>query len=262
LDFTLYKDQKKKSKNNDIGEKDANILIVKDKNKEKEKEKEKEKVKEKPKKEKNDKNEKNKLVNQLGLEIHNLETKISKKKNEYQKETQKLFWGGLILILLNWYYMCCFLGIYENSYDCLAMNLVMSVFSSIMVSFAVYLISISFRRCAIVKKRECLFSISEFFNPQNKYFCCKKICSCCCSCFFFKHISCICSKICCCWYNEKEIEDYIDQVRRKQKAKRAKEKKDAKDKAKKEKEAKEAKEKNLKDVNIISSSESNNINNM
>ena len=193
-------------------------------------------------------------INTARLRFHNIESKISKKKNEHQRGMKRIFIGGSILILLNWYYMCCFLGIYENSYDCLAMNLVMSVFSSIMVSFAVYLISISFRRCAIVKKRECLFSISEFFNPQNKYFYCKKTCSCCCSCFFFKHISCICSKICCCWYNEKEIEDYIDQVRRKQKAKRAKEKKEAKD-------AKE-KEKNLKDVNIISSSESNNINNM
>ena len=248
-DFTVDKKHLKKSKNNAIEEKDANILTINDKNKVNEK------VEEKPKKKKdeeNEKNEKNEILNELRLKIHNLEAKISKKKNEYQKESQKLFWGGLILILLNFYYMCCFLGIYENSYDCLAMNLAMSVFSSIIVSFSVYLISSSFRRCSLVKKCGCLFSISEFFNPQNKYFCCKKICSCCCSCFFFKHISCICSKICCCWYNEKEIEDYIEQLRRKQKEKK---------RAEKLKKAKEKIDKNLKindnNENIISSSESN-----
>ena len=157
------------------------------------------------------------IKNELIGEIHNLEAEISKKLNEYQKEKQKLFWGGLILILLSWYYMICFLGIYENSYDCLFMNLFMSVVSSFIVSIIVYLISTSFRKYAIEKKNGFMFKISEYFNPQNKYFCFKHICSCCFSCFFFKHISCICSKICCCCYNENEIKDYIEKIRKKDK---------------------------------------------
>ena len=267
-DFTQGKKKEKKSKNNDIEEKDANILTVKVKSKETEK------LKEKPKKEENRKKDKNAIINELRLKIHNLETKISKKKNEYQKENQKLFGFGLVLIISTWYFMCCFLEIYENSYDCLILNIAMSALSSLIVSFGVYLISSSFRYWAIKKRRRCLFSISEFFNPQNKYFCCKKICSCCCSCFFFKYISCICSKICCCWYNEKEIEDYIEQVRRKQKQERAKKAIEDANKAKKGKGSEKGKEnekveKNLKnndseDLNgedLISYSENNNITN-
>ena len=256
-DFTIDKKKIKKSKNNNIKEKDEDTVIISFQNKKNEEEKE------KPKKKKNKSAENYEILNELRLQIHNLEAKISKKRNENQKETLKLFYGGLILILLNWYYMICFLGIYENSYDCLAMNILMSVISSLIVSFAVYLISSSFRRCALVKKCGCLFSISEFFNPQNKYFCFKKFCSCCCSCFFFKHISCICSMICCCCYNEKEIEEYIEKVRREQKYNKTKEKaekakKAKKEKAKKEEEKKEKekeKEKNLKnenDENLIS----------
>ena len=228
----LYNKNNKKKKNNKIDdekEKKDQLLFVKSKGKEKINEKENdnnENLIENEKKDTNmNKDQEDKEKKRLILAFHNLEAKISKKKNEYQKEKSKLFFGGIILIVLNWYYMSCFLGIYENSYDCLFVNLLVSVGSSFFISHMVYLISTSFRYCGLKKNSKCLFTISEFLNPQNKYFCCKKLCSCFYSVFFFKCISAFCSKVFCCCYNEKEIEEYIEERRREYKNKKKKDNK-------------------------------------
>ena len=213
--------------------------------------------------------DKNKIINLIKLKIHNLETDISKKKNEHQKGMKRILFGGIILILLNWYYMLSFLGIYENSYDCLAVNLVLSVVYSLLVSFLVYLLSVSLRKCIIPKEKEkkeieiekskekcnikmcmkkIIFYISELFNPQYKYFCfccCRKSFFSCCVC---KYLSCFCSYICCCCWNEKNLEEYVNKKDKKEKEEKRKKlkqqkKKEQEEKEKKEKERKEKEEK-------------------
>jgi len=199
------------------------------------------------------------IVNEVHLLIHNLKTEKSKKKNEHQEGMKRLLIGGLILILLNWYYMSCFLGIYVNSLDCLVVNLVLSVIYSLLVSFLVYLLSVSLRKCALSKEgdkaeesciKRFIFFISELFNPQYKYFC-----FCCCRKSFLsfplcKCLSCFCSYICCCCWKEKNLQEYVEKderQRRKKKIKEEKEKKEKEEKEKKEKEEKEKKEKEEKE---------------
>jgi hypothetical protein len=215
--------------------------------------------------------DKNKIINQINLIIHNLETEISKKKNDHQKGMMRILIGGLILIFINWYYMCCFLGIYENSYDCLAVNLVLSILYSLLVSLLVYLLSVSLRKCVIPKEekekkeeiektkekcnikmfmKERIFDISELFNPQYKYFClccCQKSCF---SCAFCRFLSCICTYICCCWFNEKKIHEYVENKDKEEKRKKReeKERKKSEEKERKEKEEKERKEKEKKEI--------------
>jgi len=182
-------------------------------------------------------------INSLSLHLHNIEAKISKKKNEHQKGMKRIFIGGSILILLNWYLMSCFLGIYENSLDCLSINLFISILSSILVSLLVYLISASLRICALKKEKDkdkdkdkdkkedkekekqkkvkceikdclkgILFYISQIFNPQYKFFCFCCFFKSCFSCFLFKCLSKICSLICCCCFSEDSFEDYKEEI--------------------------------------------------
>ena len=195
-------------------------------------------------------------INRARLLFHNIESKISKKKNEHQKGMKRIFIGGSIFILLNWYYMSCFLGIYENSYDCLALNLAISILSSILVSLLVYLISVSFRTCALKKNKEkpkkncikksfnkILFSISELFNPQYKFFffcCCCKACFSCC---LFDYLVMICSLLCCCCFNEDSFENYKEEIKSEEQSKRNKRKRKEQEKKNKEKNKKGQKEK-------------------
>jgi hypothetical protein len=209
-------------------------------------------------------------INRVRLLFHNIESKISKKKNEHQKGMKRIFIGGSILILLNWYYMSCFLGIYENSYDCLALNLTVSILSSILVSLLVYLISVSFRTCALKKNKEkpkkicnkislnkILFFISEIFNPQYKFFffcCCCKACFSCC---LFNFLVKICSYLCCCCFNEDKFESYKEEIKNEEQRKRNKRKKKELEKKNKEKNKKQKEEPNEKEKipNLIDNDE-------
>ena len=92
--------------------------------------------------------------------------------------------------------------------------------------------------------KERIFDISELFNPQYKYFClccCQKSCF---SCAFCKFLSCICSYICCCWFNEKKIHEYVEEKDREERRKKREEKER---KEKEEKEREESEQKNLID---------------
>ena len=191
---------------------------------------------------------------------------------------KRILYGGLVLILLTWIYMYCFLGIYENSYDCLIVNLVLSVVYSLIVSHLVYLLSVSIRKCVIPKDqkekdeekekrkrkgkcncdikmfiKEKIFYISELFNPQYKYFC-----FCCLrkSCFtnsVCKYLSCFCSFICCCWWNEKNIEEYVNKKDIEERRKKREEKdqeREEKEQERKEQEQKEKEERNKNEKNL------------
>ena len=221
--------------------------------------------------------DKRKIVNLIKLKIHNLETEISKKKNEHQKGMKRILYGGLVLILLTWIYMYCFLGIYENSYDCLIVNLVLSVVYSLIVSHLVYLLSVSIRKCVIPKDqkekdeeiekrnekcnikmfiKEKIFYISELFNPQYKYFCFCCFRKSCFTCSVCKYLSCFCSFICCCWWNEKNIEEYVikkdlEEKRKKREEKeRIKKEQEEKEQKRKEQEQKEKEERNKNEKNL------------
>lgn len=87
--------------------------------------------------------------------------------------------------------------------------------------------------------KEKIFYISELFNPQYKYFCFCCLRKSCFTCSVCKYLSCFCSFICCCWWNEKNIEEYVikkdlEEKRKKRKEKEQKRKEQEQKKKKKE----------------------------
>jgi len=101
------------------------------------------------------------------LKLHALQTDISKFKNKNQYIEKWYIIIGLIFLAFNWYLTSCFCGIYENSIDCLTMNVFMSMIFCIIFTLVFFLIS-SFIRIWF-KNRE-LFKISRWLNPTYLLF--------------------------------------------------------------------------------------------
>ena len=110
---------------------------------------------------------KDKIGPQEILKLHALQTDISKFKNKNQYIEKWYIIIGLIFLAFNWYLTSCFCGIYENSIDCLTMNVFMSMIFCIIFTLVFFLIS-SFIRIWF-KNRE-LFKMSRWLNPTYLLF--------------------------------------------------------------------------------------------
>ena len=98
------------------------------------------------------------------LKLHSLQTSISKFKNKNQKMTKYYFYAGLGFLLFTWYLIICFCGIYENSLDCLTVNITMSIVFGLIITLFFFFISSLLR---IVFKNKNAFAISTLFNPTK-----------------------------------------------------------------------------------------------
>ena len=130
------------------------------------------------------------------LELHNIEAKISIRKNKAKNRLLLLLVVGFIFLGFNFYLVSSFCGIYENSEDCVIWNTVVSIIFSFIVSRVLFIISASLRLCSLRegKKSKFWFIISCILNPYYLSYCGKTLC--------FNLITC---KICC--QNKKEKEN-------------------------------------------------------
>ena len=109
------------------------------------------------------------IKGEKNIRLHDLVTDISIFIDKKQSHGKNLFIFGCAFLIFNWYYITCFLGIYENSYDCLILN----VFSSIMCTLGftlIFFVLSSLLRYLFGKTNEFLFDCSQFFNPIYKFY--------------------------------------------------------------------------------------------
>ena len=93
------------------------------------------------------------------IRIHDLITDVSKFKNEKEQDTNTVLLYGIIFLIFNWYFITCFLGIYENSYDCLILNVFISLIFTLIFTLIVFVFSSILRYLGIKLYKYLLFRI-------------------------------------------------------------------------------------------------------
>ena len=104
------------------------------------------------------------------IRIHDLITDVSKFKNEKEQDTNTVLLYGIIFLIFNWYFITCFLGIYENSYDCLILNVFISLIFTLIFTLIVFVFSSILRYLGIKLDKSLLFRISQFLNPIHNFY--------------------------------------------------------------------------------------------
>lgn len=109
------------------------------------------------------KNENNEKLKENGYNSikKDLEFFISKT----EKHSKWLFIVGIIFLFFNWYFVTCFCGIYENSIDCLILNIFVSLIFSLIFSLGLFIFSSGLRFYGISNKNILIYYISALFNP-------------------------------------------------------------------------------------------------
>ena len=90
------------------------------------------------------------------LRLHNVETEISKFKDEMESREFKVVFYGSIFLFFNWYLVVCYNGIYTHSLDCVLSNVFNSIFFAILFTSGLYLLSAPLRKLSL-----CKFQISN-----------------------------------------------------------------------------------------------------
>ena len=85
------------------------------------------------------------------LKIHDIKTEISKLINSNNKIVNKYFIGTLIFLIFNCCLVTCFCSIYDNSIDCLVLNIFMSLLLEIIITLSLFALSSLLRYIAIQK---------------------------------------------------------------------------------------------------------------
>ena len=99
------------------------------------------------------------------IERHDIITDISKFKEEKESTAFKLVFFGGVFLFISWYYITCFLGIYENSYDCLIMNVFFSLLFTLVFTVIIFIISTTLKVLGTKKQKKSLFDFSQKLNP-------------------------------------------------------------------------------------------------
>ena len=118
-------------------------------------------------------------VVQKDLGLHNIEAKISLRKNKAEFRLWFLFAIGTPFLLFNFLLVSSFCGIYENSVDCVIWNTVVSIIFSFIFSRAFLLISAYLRYNSLKNKdnpKEKLYIVSCLLNPYYLSYCGRKLC--------------------------------------------------------------------------------------
>ena len=102
---------------------------------------------------------------EINIAKHDILTDISKFKNKKEKTAWKLVLYGSLFLFISWYYISCFLGIYDNSLDCLIMNILLSLFFTLIFTLIIFTISTTLKLYARKKENEFCFNVSQKLNP-------------------------------------------------------------------------------------------------
>ena len=100
-------------------------------------------------------------------EKKNLNKRITELNNKLSIKFILYFILSFILLLLFWYYLCMFCAIYRNTQKHLIKDTLISFGLSLVYPFGIYLIPGIFRIPSLsnpLKKRKCLFNISQLFQ--------------------------------------------------------------------------------------------------
>ena len=119
-------------------------------------------------------------VVQKDLGLHNIETKISLRKNKAEFRLLFYFAVGTPFLLFNFLLVSSYCGIYENSVDCVIWNTIVSIIFSFIFSRALLLVSATLRYYSLKNKdlqNEKLYIISCFLNLYYLSYCGRKLCS-------------------------------------------------------------------------------------
>ena len=85
------------------------------------------------------------------LRLHNVETEISKFKDEMESRERKVVFFGSIFLFFNWYLVVCYNGIYTHSLDCVLSNVFNSIFFAILFTLGFYSLSAPLRKLGLCK---------------------------------------------------------------------------------------------------------------
>ena len=107
---------------------------------------------------------------QTQLRLHDIDTQISKCKNKMDYWEKKVFWGGFIFLLFNFYLTTCFCGIYQNSFDCVVANTIVSIVFTNVITFILFLLSTILRKYGLLNKSIMSFNISTIINPTFRLY--------------------------------------------------------------------------------------------
>jgi len=123
----------------------------------------------------------------LQIKIHQEKSNIKKFRNNKETNSKLVCLLGGLLLFFNWYLATSFCGVYNNSFDCIVVNVLYSILYTIVFSFILHLVStiikyFDWKCCNHVK-----FCISNFIN-------CKSLVDCSflwlCRCFYFCFCKC------------------------------------------------------------------------
>ena len=119
-------------------------------------------------------NYKNKRITESGLniKIQQEKTNIKKARNNIENSIHISTILTIIILIINWYVVACYLGIYENSFKNIACNICLNMVYNFVLSFIIHSIEIIISSCSC-KKRD----IKKFLFES----CVVKVC--CNSCF-------------------------------------------------------------------------------
>ena len=104
------------------------------------------------------------------LKAHDIKTKVSKFLNNMNDWGGELFFFGLIFLILNFYVITCFCGIYNNSFDCLLVNTCMSMIFTFIITLVLFAVSVGIRcywgnKDDKNKMTSVAFGLSSCLNP-------------------------------------------------------------------------------------------------
>ena len=107
---------------------------------------------------------------QTQLRLDDIEKQITKFKNLMDYWEKKVFRGGCIFLLFNFYLTTCFCRIYQNSISCLISNTVMSITFTNCIIFILLLLSAILRIYGLSNEGLMTFSIFTLFNPTFRLY--------------------------------------------------------------------------------------------
>ena len=100
------------------------------------------------------------------LKIHDIQSKTSKLLNFRSGKWSFIYFGiCLVFLIFNCYFVTCFTGVYNNSIDCLFLNIFMSAIFSIIFTLSIFALSAILRRSGLDKENNKCYEVSRWLNP-------------------------------------------------------------------------------------------------
>ena len=108
----------------------------------------------------------NNIMNIKNTKIEDLDEKLKEERKKIKIKLILYFTITYSLLILFWYYLCCFCGVYKNTQVYLLKNTLFSFFTSLLTPFGIYILPSIFRILSLKtkKKRKCLYNFSKLLQ--------------------------------------------------------------------------------------------------